>query len=75
MKTIVHVLPSAGYTENTNYQDNVIARQNVADGYKTYVITCCKTLISGKDIKVKPLEKIVENGVNLIMLPYKRYFR
>ncbi len=70
---IVHITLSGAYTEGMSYQDNFLTTQNLMDGHKTMIIANCTVFQNGELVPVPPCDKILDNGLRLVRLPYE-YF-
>lgn len=70
-KIIVHIDFTGTYNESTNYQENLLPRENRKHGHKVFFIGTCYMWDNGKEKKVDPSIRVLDDGVVLYRLPYK----
>ncbi|WP_027364663.1 glycosyltransferase family 4 protein [Desulfotruncus alcoholivorax] len=74
---IVHIDFTGPYTDDTSYQENILPWYNVLDGYKTTIIVTMQRWENGiiKNIPLyEPIDYVLQNGVKVIRMPFKRVF-
>lgn len=69
---IMHIGLSSAFTENMTYQDNLLSDQNRIDGHEVLYVSDCHKYKNGKLVETEYEEKILENGIRLIRLPYHK---
>lgn len=70
---ILHCCLSSFYNENYNYQENMLPRQNKADGHEVMILASTEVFVNNKEIGyVDPEEYINKDGVRVIRVPYKK---
>lgn len=69
---IIHIALASSFTEGLLYQDNLLANQNIKDGHEVIVISNCNTYDKGVLVDVPEEDTILENGIRLIRLKYKK---
>jgi len=52
------------------YQDNLLSELNAKDGHKVIIVSDCMRYESGKLVPVPSEDRILQNGVRLVRLPY-----
>lgn len=71
---ILHCMLSCFYIDNYNYQENVLPRQNKADGHEVLIIASTETIINNKKLGyIKPSKYVNEDNINVIRIPYRSY--
>lgn len=67
---IAHVGIAGPFTENMSYQDNCLSHQNAVDGHDVLYIANSYAYLNGILTNVGYHDKVLEDGVRLIRLPY-----
>lgn len=70
MLNILHIGSASFFTENMNYQDNLLSEQNLKDGHKVTYIANCEAYVEGVIQQVGCSDKIISNGLRLIRMPF-----
>lgn len=70
---ILHLCLCGQYNEYLSYQDNLIPKYHKIFGHEVTVIapTLMHSPKENKEILVSPVEKLLDNGIKLIRLPYR----
>jgi len=72
---IAHIDFSGTFNEDMTYQENMIAKYNVADGHQVLVITTCYLWDNeGKIVKIREESKVSADGYSLVRLEYRHLF-
>lgn len=71
---IVHVAPNSPYNDYWGYQENLLPKYQRKMGHDVIVITTNKIHKDGSIDEIKPTEYILNDGVKIIRLKYKKYF-
>ena len=69
---IVHVGIAAHFTENMNYQDNILSEMNQKDGNEVTYITDSSKYVNGNLVYVGQEDCFLSNGVRLIRIEYDK---
>ena len=69
---ILHVSIASAFTEGMSYQDNLLTNQNVRDGHDVTLIADCNKFVDGRIVYTPPEDRILENGIHLIRVEYKK---
>jgi len=73
MKKIVHICISCFYVDNMGYQENILPKKHKQQGYEVKIITTQRAFNeTGKPVKRAIGEYLNENGIPVIVLPYKK---
>jgi len=71
---ILHVIPGDNFTEGMTYQDNYLASLNKKDGHEVMILSSCRTWKNNKVIYTRPENRVMNDGVRLLRVPYKKIF-
>lgn len=69
---IAHIGLASFFTEHMAYQDNQLSNQNALDGHAVLVVSNASKYADGKVVDTGYEDRILENGVRLVRLPYRR---
>lgn len=69
---IAHICLASYFTEHMTYQDNQLSGQNVLDGHDVLVVSNAAKYVDGKVVETGFEDRILENGVRLVRLPYRK---
>lgn len=67
---IVHLSLASAVTEHMSYQDNVLSEFHKRMEHNVTIISDCHKFKNGIIVDTKPEDRIMQNGVRLIRLPY-----
>ena len=67
---ILHCCLMGPYTEHTNYQENILARQNRIDGHEVMIIASTECYKNGKIESIRPEKYENEDGVTVVRVPF-----
>ncbi len=67
---ILHLCLANFFYDDTNYQENLITKQNAEDGYDTFVIASTENLTNGENTQTKANKYINKDGVTVERLEY-----
>lgn len=70
---ILHIAPNAPYNRGWGYQENLLPKYHKKLGHDVTVIVQTRTHQDGKLVDTAPEDVILEDGVRLIRLGWKRY--
>lgn len=69
---IIHCCLSCFYIDNFNYQENVLPRQNKADGHDVSILASTETYINNSQLGyIEPRNYINEYGIPVKRIPYR----
>jgi hypothetical protein len=72
---ILHCCLSCFYIDNYNYQENILPRQNKADGHEVLIIASTEIFINNSELGyTNPSRYVTEYGVPIIRVPYQKIF-
>lgn len=69
---IAHIGLASFFTENMTYQDNQLTNQNVLDGHEVMVVSNAAKYQDGRVVATGYEDRVLENGIRLVRLPYRR---
>lgn len=69
---ILHVIPGDNFTEGMTYKDNFLASLNKKSGHEVMILSSCKTWTETEIINTEPEDRILEDGVRLKRVKYKK---
>lgn len=69
---ILHICIASAFTEGMSYQDNLLSEQNLRDGHDVTVISDCHKFVQGRLVYTPPEDLILDNGLHLIRVEYKK---
>ena len=73
MKKIVHICLSCFYVDNMGYQENILPKKHHQKGYEVEIITSQHTFNNDGKASTRPTGRYInENGIPVIVLPYKK---
>lgn len=68
---ILHTMLSCFYIDRYNYQENVLPRQNAADGHEVRIIASTETFVENQRLGyLEPSRYVNEDGIPVARLPY-----
>lgn len=69
---IAHLMLFNFYIDDAFYQENILSRQNKADGHDVLIIASTHVFAKGNSMKfIKPGEYYTKEGIKVIRVPYK----
>lgn len=71
---IVHIAPNSPYNDYWGYQDNLLPKYQKKLGHDVTIIVPNLMHKDGKIVKTDCGEHVLNDGVKVIRLPYKKYF-
>jgi glycosyltransferase involved in cell wall biosynthesis len=71
---ILHIIPGDNFTEGMTYKDNFLSHFNAKHGHNVLILSSCATWKNSKIEYQLPCDIIMENGVRLVRLEYKKIF-
>ena len=71
---IVHIAPNSPYNDYWGYQDNLLPKYQKKLGHDVIIIVPNLMHKDGKIVKTDCGEHVLNDGVKVIRLPYKKYF-
>ena len=74
MKRIVHICLSCFYVDNMGYQENILPKKHKQQGLDVEIITSQRTFNKDGKSSIRPVGRYTnENGIPVVVLPYKKY--
>lgn len=70
---IVHIVPNASYTDYWGYQDNLLPKYQRKLGHDVTVIATTRLHKNGRIVVCEPTSYVLDDGLKIIRLPYKKY--
>lgn len=70
---IVHIVPNASYTDYWGYQDNLLPKFQKKLGHDVTVIATTRLHKENIIVSCEPTSYVLDDGVKIIRLPYKKY--
>lgn len=71
---ILHVSANATYNDNWGYQDNLLPKYHKKLGHEVAIIVPNKTYQNGKVVAMDCLDYVLQDGVRVVRMKYKKYF-